>query len=150
MMEISGTDLEEKVLTFRVGSGTYGVPLAWVCAVETVAEPGERDCGTYDFRGEKLPFVDLAVFFRSGTPAGGSLLILGKGEAETAALVDNPGVVVGAQEVYKLPDLCQSLVEDTFSGVLVIDERIILMVDPERLCREGGGVGERIGGGGDR
>ena len=43
-MRLADDNLEDKVLTFEVGSGTYGIPLGWVCGIETIGEidPGVR------------------------------------------------------------------------------------------------------------
>jgi chemotaxis signal transduction protein len=135
MAETIKAPVGEKILTFQIGAGRYGVPVTWVCAVEpagTLAEAKE----TCAFRGARVPVIDMADFFECDAKAGGSLLILGRKKAEAAALIDNPGVCTGSREVYKLPDLCQSFVGDTFQGVMVNGETIILMVDPERLCRQ--------------
>ena len=134
MAETLKAAAEEKILTFQVGAGTFGVPLSWVYAVEAAETASGRD-GTCAFRGARIPVVDLAGFFKWHAKAGGSLLILGRTHAEAAAFIDSPGVCTRFREVYKLPDLCQSFVGDTFTGVLVNGETIILMVDPERLCR---------------
>jgi len=138
-----------KVLTFQVGAGVYGMPLEWVCAVEEREAGGDRATDVYEFRGESLPLVDLVDFFGVPSSPGSSFLILGKGRAVAAAMVDRPGVVFGADEVYKLPELCQNLVNDTFNGVLLKEQQLILMVDPERLCPKSGGAGERSGQGGE-
>ena len=146
-MRLSADNLEDKVLTFQVGSETYGIPLGWVCGIETAGahDPGEE----YRFRGSGLPVMDMRAHFGTGVAAEGSLLILGRSSAETAVLVDRPGTVVDAPEVYKLPDLCQNFVKGTFMGVIVRDGSLILMVDPVEICREGGGDEQRVAGGDD-
>lgn len=134
-MSVEGS-LADKVLIFTVGSGRYGVPLEWICGVRS-RESGDGAGGRDGRHNEELPLIDIAVWLggtgRSGS--GGSLLVVGRERPQAAALVDGTGSVVTGGAVMEMPALCRPLTESHFSGVLMLRERLILMVDPERLCR---------------
>ena len=135
-MEGIKAQLDQRVLTFLAGYNRYGIPLDWVFAVrEGDAEAGAE--GKLRFRERDLPLVDLAVWF--GTVGGEakfpSFLVIGAGEAVAALKVDSPGMVVGGHRMHEWPSLCGDLVEGLFQGVIVEQERLILVVDPESICR---------------
>ena len=88
---------ENTVLTFRVGEGEYGIALPWVWGVR---EAGFRQAGNeteIEYRGERLPLVDLTRWLGSGEGGqGSSLLIVGRVRARAALRVDRAGTVVRA------------------------------------------------------
>ncbi len=77
-----------------VGGVHYVLPLAVVAECIDVpadvrAQPG-RTCGTFDLRGEVLPYLDLALFYGS-EPAGGarrSLVVVRQGPVRIGLVVD--------------------------------------------------------------
>jgi two-component system, chemotaxis family, sensor kinase CheA len=77
-----------------VGGVHYVLPLAVVSECIDVpadvrAQPG-RTCGTFDLRGEVLPYLDLALFYGS-EPAGGarrSLVVVRQGAVRIGLVVD--------------------------------------------------------------
>jgi two-component system, chemotaxis family, sensor kinase CheA len=78
----------------EVGGVHYVLPLAVVSEcidvpAEVRAQPG-RTCGTFDLRGEVLPYLDLARFYGS-EPAGGarrSLVVVRQGPVRIGLVVD--------------------------------------------------------------
>jgi chemotaxis signal transduction protein len=128
--------LDRRVLTFRAGDGSFGIPLDWVCSVyEGGAEAGAE--GKLQFRERELPLVDLAKWFgaEGGEAKFPSLLVIGEGEGVAALKVDSPGMAVNGHTMQDWPALCRDLVEGVFQGVIVDGEKLILVVDPESICR---------------
>ena len=126
-------NVEGKVLTFRVGQGTYGIALESVYAVEDAGDRGADREVLY--RGNTLPAIDLGDWFGGGDGEKDSFLIVGREKAEAALGVDSPGKVVQGLVRHRWPSSCRPLVEGMFEAVLQEGERLILMVDPEGLCR---------------
>jgi len=136
-MEGTKARLDRRVLTFLAGQNRYGIPLNWVCAVrEGAAESGTN--GKFVFREQELPLVDLAEWLgaEGGEAKFPSVLVVGEGEAMAALKVDSPGMVLSGLEMHEWPSLCDDLVEGVFQGVIAEEERLILVVDPEGICRE--------------
>ncbi len=77
-----------------VGGVHYVLPLAVVSECmdlprECREQPG-RTCGTFDLRGEVLPYLDLALFYGAEPPAGGrrSLVVVRQGAVRIGLVVD--------------------------------------------------------------
>jgi two-component system, chemotaxis family, sensor kinase CheA len=77
-----------------VGSASYVLPLAIVAEcievpAECRAQPG-RVTGTFDLRGEVLPYLDLSLFYGQAVPAGGrrSLVLVRDGGSRLGLVVD--------------------------------------------------------------
>jgi chemotaxis signal transduction protein len=103
-----------------------------------------------EYRGRKVPFLDLAEWF-GGEPEGSgpkSLLILGKSGSLAAAGVDSPGKVETVEALEEWPSLFRPLVKGMFTGLMVGEEGLVLIVDPEGVMEEVGRRGERITQGG--
>jgi chemotaxis signal transduction protein len=134
-MEGSKDRLDRRVLTFQAGENRYGILLNWVCAVR---EGVGATKGKYVFREQEVPLVDLAKWLgaEGGMEKFPSLLVVGQGEAVAAFKVDSPGMAVSGQEMKEWPSLCEDLVDGVFQGVIAEEERLILVVDPEGICRE--------------
>ncbi len=82
-----------------VGGVHYVLPLAVVAECidvphECRAEP-ERTCGTFDLRGEVLPYLDLALFYgaHNGAPVGGAHTHGGKNNGRRSLVVVRQGAV---------------------------------------------------------
>jgi len=135
-MEGTKARLDRRVLTFLAGQSRYGIPLGWVCAVRESAAGGGGE-GKLRFREQELPLVDLAKWFgaEGGEAKFPSLLVIGEGEAVAALKVDSPGMVVSGHRMQGWPSLCRDLVKGVFQGVIVEEEKLILVVDPEGICR---------------
>ena len=79
-----------------VGGVHYVLPLAVVSEcidvpAEVRAQPG-RTCGTFDLRGEVLPYLDLALFYGAAPPADSSarrsLVVVRQGPVRIGLVVD--------------------------------------------------------------
>ena len=145
-MQENGDAFGKKVVIFHVAGGRFGFFLEWVHGVlngfadEAGSEPG----GRIDYRGRKVPVVDLAEWF-DATPARQerrSLLVVGKEGRMAAAGVESPVKVVTAGRMEEWPSLVRPLVEGTFTGLMTGKERLVLMVDPEGVIEE---VGREVG-----
>ncbi len=78
----------------QVGDVHYVLPLSVVSECidvppEALAEP-ERICGTFDLRGEVLPYLDLARFYGSAPTTGRrrSLIVVNDGHVRVGVVVD--------------------------------------------------------------
>lgn len=134
-MESTRAQEDLKILIFLVGRGRYGIPLKWVSAVleETAEEFRE---GRLRFRDRELPLVDLKERFGAGERQGKfpTLLVVGQGQGAAALRVDSTGGVLTAGSIRDWPTLCGDLVGEMFSGVIVQDDGLILVVDPAGIC----------------
>ena len=139
---------ERKILTFKVGDSEYGIALPWVWAVqEACGQPAGDEA---EFRGECLPLVDLARWLGSRESRhGSSLLILGREKARVAMRIDRPGTVVQVREVRPWPECYKPFVEGVFEGIFPREGRLVLLVDPEGVCRAARGQGEPSSQGGE-
>jgi len=132
--------LGSKVIVFRVAHGSYGLPLEWVKGVRE-SSGGEERKGKgrrIEYRGRKVPVLDLAEWFGREPEENGptSLLIMGKGGNLAAAGVDSPGKVETVQALEEWPSLFRPLVKGMFTGLMVGEEGLVLMVDPEGVMEE--------------
>ncbi len=141
---------ERDVLTFKVGESEYGIALAWVWAVQEAGRSAGGNEAEIEFRGERLPLIDLAGWLGSGEGGrGSSLLVVGRSRARVAMRVGSPVTVVQAREAQAWPDCCRSFVEGVFEGILPQGDRLLLLVDPEGVCRAASGQGEATSQGGE-
>jgi chemotaxis signal transduction protein len=145
--------LGSKLIVFPVAQGSYGLPLEWVQGVGESSVEGAGKAGAVEYRGRKLPFLDLAQWFGGQREGKGptSLLIMGKGDRVAAAGVDGPGKVVSIEVLEEWPSLFRPLVKGMFTGLMAAKDGLVLIVDPEGVMEEVGRRGERItqGGGGE-
>ena len=152
-MELRGGSVDGKAIVFRVGTGRYALPLEWIFAVHS-GPAGDQGYGREDrfrYRGEELPLFSMAGWFgkeESGRSAR-SLLILGRDRGRAAARIDDPGKVVRVGEIREFPGICRRMVEGVFSGIMVEDGGLVLMIDPEGLMGEVEREGDRESQGGE-
>jgi two-component system chemotaxis sensor kinase CheA len=80
-----------------VGGVHYVLPLAVVSECidlpRECREQPERTCGTFDLRGEVLPYLDLALFYGNGSPTQAnpgrrSLVVVRQGAVRIGLVVD--------------------------------------------------------------
>lgn len=141
--------VEERILTFRVGSGYYGVPLEWVLAVQGSAEDdgGKETVEKTSYRGDDVSVIDLPFYFEE--PNWGyrtrEYLIIGHEKALVAVAVEETGRVVAMGKRHEWPALCTELVGKYFTGVVEEERRLVLLIDPGVMAREIGIAGEAAG-----
>ncbi len=139
----AGTN-ELEVLVFELNDGFYGVNVAKVreiiASVELTEFPESHEAvrGVFKLREHVLPLVDLRRFF-SMTPAESEehtrIIVTEFNNTRTGFLVDNIDRIhrVSWTDVGDVPSV--NAEEDTaITGVLNIDDRIILMLDFERVA----------------
>jgi chemotaxis signal transduction protein len=130
---------DDRVLTFQAGGGFFGIPLEWVIAVRSGIEdaPSGETVDFLLFEGEEIALFDLSAWLGKGNLArrSSSMLVLGRTCAAAAAVIDSPGRVVGALEVYGWPKMCRSMAGGVVTGVMDDQDQLVLLLDPEALLR---------------
>jgi chemotaxis signal transduction protein len=130
---------DNRILTFQAGGGFFGIPLEWVIAVRSGIEdaPSGESNGSLFFEEKEIKLFDLSAWLGKGKPAGksSSMLVIGRSSVAAAAIVDSPGRVVEALEVYRWPEMCRSMAEGIITGVVDDRDQLVLLVDPEALLR---------------
>jgi chemotaxis signal transduction protein len=152
-MDVRGGSVEGKAIVFRVGAGRYALPLEWIFAVQSDPggdQGGGRE-GRFRYRGEELPLFSVATWFGKGEEdrPTNSLLIVGRDQGLAAARVDDPGKVVRVGEIQDFPGMCRDMVKGVFSGIMIEDGGLVLMIDPEGLMGEVGREADRESQGGE-
>jgi purine-binding chemotaxis protein CheW len=136
------------IVGFRVGTETFGVPIATVHEIVRVpnitAVPDSPDCveGVINLRGRIIPVVDLRKRF--GEPQ------ITQGKKNRILVVEVEGKMVGlmvdaASEVLKIPPSDVELPPNVFdegdvnyvTGVGKLNGRLIIMVDLTRVLQQG-------------
>lgn len=131
-------------LTFTIGNEEYGVDIMMVREVKGWSEvtrlPGMPDYmrGVLNLRGIIIPIFDLRARF------GGTLtqadhkhvvIILSVGLRTIGILVDAVSdiLTVGADDIKTAPDAQTGIDERYVSGLIAVDERMVVALDIEKL-----------------
>lgn len=150
----AGTN-ELEVLVFSMGAGLFGVNVAKVREVirpvEVVASPGQHPSimGIFNMRGDVIPLVDLAKHLQiakrwggdKGSPEGRVIITEFNGR-RTGFMVDTVeqihriswNRVRPAPDVGSDPTMSNASLASATTGVIQMDERLILMTDFESIA----------------
>jgi purine-binding chemotaxis protein CheW len=142
-----------EVLVFTVASREYALPVEDVIevvrmvAVTPLPDAPSSVTGVINMRGHVIPVIDLCA--RLGFPAhepdlSAPIIVVGRSEAAAGLVAD------GASEVLML---CSDAVEATHpssrvqvvSGMAHEGDRLILLLDAQRLCEEAARVARPVG-----
>ena len=141
-MIIKETSVE--VLAFRLGQEEYGVDILKVqeirehAAVTRLVNAPDYIKGLVNLRGVLVPIVDLRLRFKLEQPAQGRtsvVVVLNIGGRVIGMLVDSVSDVIrlGADEIRPAPRMGTALDTDFLLGIGTIDDRMLILLDIERL-----------------
>jgi purine-binding chemotaxis protein CheW len=131
-------------LTFALGDQQYGVDILKVQeirgyeGVTTIPNTPPHIKGVINLRGTIVPVLDLRIKFRLGEARYDGftvMIILNLGTRTVGAVVDSVSDVVQlrAEQIRRAPALGAGVDARYLVGVGVIDKRMVLLIDIERL-----------------
>ena len=133
-----------ELLTFTLGSEEYGIDILKVQeirgydAVTTIANSPEFIKGVINLRGIIVPIVDMRIKFSLGNVTYNELtvvIILNIAKRVVGMVVDGVSDVIALtpDQIKAAPEFSSSLDMEYITGVGTVDERMIIVVDIEKL-----------------
>jgi purine-binding chemotaxis protein CheW len=133
-----------EVLTFILGREEYGIDILKVQeirgyeTVTTIANAPEFIKGVINLRGTIVPIVDMRIKFHLGRAEYNQLtvvIILNMGSCVVGIVVDGVSDVItlAPGQIKPAPDFTSALDTRYISGLGAVDDRMIILVDIERL-----------------
>lgn len=133
-----------ELLTFTLGSEEYGIDILKVQeirgydAVTTIANAPEFIKGVINLRGIIVPIIDMRIKFRLGNVTYNQLtvvIILNVANRVVGIVVDGVSDVITltADQLKPSPEFSTSLDTQYITGLGTVDERMIIVVDIEKL-----------------
>ena len=133
-----------ELLTFTLGSEEYGIDILKVQeirgyeAVTTIANAPEFIKGVINLRGIIVPVVDMRIKFKLGSVTYNEttvVIILNVANRVVGMVVDGVSDVttLKADEIKPPPEFGSGLDTDICKGLGTVDERMIILVDIEKL-----------------
>jgi purine-binding chemotaxis protein CheW len=137
-----GTSRE--LLTFTLGNEEYGIDILKVQeirgyeAVTTIAHAPDFIKGVINLRGIIVPIVDMRIKFKLGNvgyDATTVVIVLNIGQRVVGMVVDGVSDVITLkpEQVKPAPEFGASLDTKYLVGLGTVDDRMIILVDIERL-----------------
>lgn len=143
--EIQGVSAgSRELLTFTLGSEEYGIDILKVQeirgydAVTKIANSPEFIKGVINLRGIIVPIVDMRIKFHLGNVTYNELtvvIILNVANRVVGIVVDGVSDVIAltAEQVKPSPEFSSTLDTQYITGLGTVDERMIIVVDIEKL-----------------
>jgi purine-binding chemotaxis protein CheW len=133
-----------EALAFTLGSEEYGINILKVQeirgydAVTQIANAPDFIKGVVNLRGIIVPIVDMRIKFNLGTPTYDQftvVIVLNIGERVIGMVVDSVSDVITLNpgQIKPAPDMGSALKTDHLIGLGTIDERMVILVDIDRL-----------------
>jgi purine-binding chemotaxis protein CheW len=133
-----------EALAFTLGSEEYGINILKVQeirgydAVTQIANAPDFIKGVVNLRGIIVPIIDMRIKFKLGTPTYDQftvVIILNIGDRVVGIVVDSVSDVITLDpaQIKPAPDLGSALKTDHLIGLGTIDERMVILVDIDRL-----------------
>jgi purine-binding chemotaxis protein CheW len=133
-----------EALAFKLGNEEYGIKILKVQEIrgyETVtriASAPEHVKGVVNLRGTIVPIVDMRIKFKLGEPTYDQftvVIILNIQDRVVGMVVDSVSDVISltADQIKPAPDMGGALNTDYLVGLGTVDERMIILVDIDRL-----------------
>ena len=145
-MESIGTLVRagNEFLSFRLGSEEYGIDILKVQeirgydTVTRIANTPEFIKGVINLRGAIVPIIDLRIKFGLGDPSYDEftvVIILNVARRVVGVVVDSVSDVLTLSDaqIRTAPDFSAALDTQYVTGLGAIDERMLILVDIERL-----------------
>jgi len=133
-----------EALAFKLGNEEYGIKILKVQeirgyeSVTRIASAPEHVKGVVNLRGTIVPIVDMRIKFKLGTPTYNQftvVIILNIQDRVVGMVVDSVSDVISltAEQIKAAPDMGGALNTDYLLGLGTVDERMIILVDIDRL-----------------
>ncbi|WP_305821119.1 chemotaxis protein CheW [Massilia brevitalea] len=133
-----------EALAFKLGNEEYGIKILKVQeirgyeSVTRIASAPEHVKGVVNLRGTIVPIVDMRIKFKLGTPTYDQftvVIILNIQDRVVGMVVDSVSDVISltADQIKPAPDMGGALNTDYLIGLGTVDERMIILVDIDRL-----------------
>ncbi|MET0983705.1 MAG: chemotaxis protein CheW [Telluria sp.] len=133
-----------EALAFKLGNEEYGIKILKVQeirgyeSVTRIASAPEHVKGVVNLRGTIVPIVDMRIKFKLGEPTYNQftvVIILNIQDRVVGMVVDSVSDVISltADQIKPAPDMGGALNTDYLVGLGTIDERMIILVDIDRL-----------------
>ncbi|HZW24771.1 MAG TPA: chemotaxis protein CheW [Gallionella sp.] len=133
-----------ELLTFTLGKEEYGIDILKVQeirgydAVTTIANSPEFIKGVINLRGIIVPIIDMRIKFSLGNVTYNNLtvvIILNVANRVVGIVVDGVSDVIALtpEQIKAAPEFSSSLDMEYITGVGTVDERMIIVVDIEKL-----------------
>jgi purine-binding chemotaxis protein CheW len=133
-----------EALAFTLGKEEYGINILKVQeirgydAVTRIANAPGYIKGVINLRGIIVPIIDMRVKFNLGTPTYDEftvVIILNIGDRVVGMVVDSVSDVIALkpEQIKPAPDMGSALKTDHLIGLGTIDERMVILVDIDRL-----------------
>jgi purine-binding chemotaxis protein CheW len=133
-----------EALAFKLGNEEYGIKILKVQeirgyeSVTRIASAPEHVKGVVNLRGTIVPIVDMRIKFKLGEPTYNQftvVIILNIQDRVVGMVVDSVSDVITltADQVKPAPDMGGALNTDYLVGLGTVDERMIILVDIDRL-----------------
>jgi purine-binding chemotaxis protein CheW len=133
-----------EVLAFTLGQEEYGLSILKVQeirgydSVTKIANAPKFIKGVVNLRGIIVPIIDMRIKFNLGTPTYDQftvVIILNIADRVVGMVVDSVSDVITLkpEEIKPAPEMGVALDTDYLIGIGAIDERMLILVDIERL-----------------
>lgn len=133
-----------ELLTFTLGKEEYGIDILKVQeirgydAVTTIANSPEFIKGVINLRGIIVPIIDMRIKFNLGNVTYNAMtvvIILNVANRVVGIVVDGVSDVIALtpEQIKAAPEFSSSLDMEYITGVGTVDERMIIVVDIEKL-----------------
>ena len=137
-----------EALAFKLGNEEYGIKILKVQeirgyeSVTRIASAPEHVKGVVNLRGTIVPIVDMRIKFKLGEPTYNQftvVIILNIQDRVVGMVVDSVSDVISltADQIKPAPDMGGALNTDYVVGLGTVDERMIILVDIDRLMSSG-------------
>lgn len=133
-----------EALAFKLGGEEYGIDILRVQeirgydAVTAIANAPDFIKGVINLRGAIVPIIDMRIKFNLGTPVYDQftvVIILNIGGSVIGMVVDSVSDVItlAPGQIKPPPQMGSALNTDYLIGLGTIDERMLILVDIDRL-----------------
>ena len=137
-----------ELLTFTLGNEEYGIDILKVQeirgydAVTTIANSPEFIKGVINLRGIIVPIIDMRIKFSLGNVTYNELtvvIILNIAKRVVGMVVDGVSDVIALtpEQIKAAPEFSSSLDMEYITGMGTVDERMIIVIDIEKLMTSG-------------
>jgi len=131
-------------VVFRVGSEEYGVQIDRVQEIRSwqpvtrLPNAPQKVLGIVNLRGVVIPVFDMRSCFGLEPTAPGKsnvVIITAVHDDTIGMLVDTVSdiVDVDAAQIQPAPSLSEAAIEDSISGIVTVDDRMLILLDIEHL-----------------